>query len=225
MAARVIMSHVTILHHVTTIMGHVTILWHVTMGLARVTFTQESQLREGWVDKIPWRFVRARTSPKRETMSRDSPRADNYQMYKSGKEVISSSVSQPVSGICRYPAGTRTSVRDMQVPCRHPDQCQGYAGTLQAGICRNWSTESFVSQDPSLGDFLLAPAYPIENVILWGWTIFISLRNPKSTTMLQKKSFRSNRKWNQGTLGWSPSMLSTKLSLHPAYYRYSSATF
>ena len=47
----------------------------------------------------------------------------------------------PVSGVCRYPAGIRTSVRGMQVPLRYSDQCQGYVGTPQvfgpvSGVCR-----------------------------------------------------------------------------------------
>jgi len=60
-------------------------------------------------------------------------------------------VSKP--GVCRYPAGTLTRVRGMQVPCRYSDQSQGYAGTLQvlwpeSGVCRRWSTESLTQHFP-----------------------------------------------------------------------------
>ena len=68
-----------------------------------------------------------------------------------------------------------TGVRGMHVPCRYPDRCQGFAGTLQvswpvSGVCRNWSTEPSrlsAAQGASWGDFLLAPVCPIENVTLW----------------------------------------------------------
>ena len=68
-------------------------------------------------------------------------------------------VSCPVSGVCRYPASILSSVRGMQVPCRYPVQCQGYA------------TKGLLSSDSvfprQLGDFLLAPAGPIEKVTQW----------------------------------------------------------
>ena len=40
------------------------------------------------------------------------------------------------SGVCRCLAGILTSVRGMQVPCRYPDQCQGFA---EIGLLSLWT--------------------------------------------------------------------------------------
>ena len=93
-------------------------------------------------------------------------------------------VSWPVSGICRYSAGILTSVRDLQVLCRYLDQCQEFAGTLWvswpvSGVCRYsaciWPLSGFAeisllsillyrSQVSTSGDFLVAPACPVEKM-------------------------------------------------------------
>jgi len=36
-----------------------------------------------------------------------------------------------VRGACRYPAGTLTGIRGMQVLCRYPDRCQGFANIVR----------------------------------------------------------------------------------------------
>jgi len=38
--------------------------------------------------------------------------------------------NQQIPEVCRYHAGTLTSVRGMQIPCRYPDQRQRYAGIM-----------------------------------------------------------------------------------------------
>jgi len=48
-----------------------------------------------------------------------------------------SSISWKVSGVCRYSAGTLKSVRGLQVLCRYPEKCQGFAE-----IDRLWTSRS-----------------------------------------------------------------------------------
>jgi len=76
-------------------------------------------------------------------------------------------VCGPVSGVCRYSAGTLTSVRGMQVLRRYPDQCQGYADTSQvcgpvSGLCR-YSVGTLTSVR---GMQRLIPYFTIEKVTL-----------------------------------------------------------
>ena len=62
--------------------------------------------------------------------------------------MLSSFVSWPVSGV-------------VQVPRRCPGQCQGSAEISLLSL------KLRVSQGAPIGDFLLAPACPIEKVTLW----------------------------------------------------------
>ena len=114
-------------------------------------------------------------------------------------------VPWPVSGVCRHPdqcqwsAGTLTSVNGLQVPwpvsmvCRYPDQFQGYAGTL-ADQCQRFKEIDLLSlwlsifQGVSWGDFLLAPARPIEKVTL---NLFLNI------------AMRGQRGWN---MKWYPNL-------------------
>jgi len=78
--------------------------------------------------------------------------------------------SGQLSGVCKYPIGILTS-------------CQGYAGTLQVswpavrGVQKSGYTESSIQpvQGASLGDFLLAPACPIEKVTRWVGPLYLTL--------------------------------------------------
>ena len=102
----------------------------------------------------------------------------------------------PMSEVCRYPAGIRTSVRGLQVPCRYPDRCQRFAGTVQlswpvsevrrypAGIVTSvsglqklthWVFWFWISPGASSEDLQLAPTCRIEKITLWVGFLYLLL--------------------------------------------------
>ena len=64
-------------------------------------------------------------------------------------------VTEQLSGVCRYPAGSLSSVRS-----------GAEIGLLNLRLS--------ISQGASLGDFLLAPACPIEKVSLWEGFLYLT---------------------------------------------------
>ena len=102
-----------------------------------------------------------------------------------------------LSEVCRYPtrilascqgsAGIRRYPGQLSEVCRYPTRilasCQGFAGTLQVswpavrGVQKSGYTESSIQpvQGASLGDFLLAPACPIEKVTRWVGPLYLTL--------------------------------------------------
>jgi len=62
----------------------------------------------------------------------------------------------------------------------YPDESKGFTGI---GLL---SLRLSVSQDVSIGEFLLAPACPIEKVTLYGWASFVYHSDPKAKRALRK---------------------------------------
>ena len=86
---------------------------------------------------------------------------------------------------CRYPTGAPATVRSgagtPQVPCI-PVRSAAEIGLL--------SLKLSLSQGASLGDFLLAPACPIEKVTLWEGFLYLTSGSETEEGVAKDKVFR-----------------------------------
>ena len=83
--------------------------------------------------------------------------------------------------------------------------CSAEIGVLGLRFC--------VSRGASLGDFLLAPVYPIEKVTLWEGLLYLTSGTETDNGIAKDK--KNELRIEPGTPGKKPSMLSTRLLLHP----------
>jgi len=79
-------------------------------------------------------------------------------------------MTEQLSGACRYPTGALTTVRS----------------GAEIGLL---SLRQSVSQGASLGDFLLAPACPIEKVTLWEGVLYLTSGSKTDEGVAKNKVF------------------------------------
>jgi len=85
-------------------------------------------------------------------------------------------------------------------------------GCAEVGLFSLWLS---VSPGASVGDILLAPAYPIRKVTLWEGLLYLASASEIDKLVAKGKVFARTRNKTRGPVT-RPSTLSTKLSLHPS---------